>query len=58
MSLRKRLVIGIGLILLILGIGKPLTEAAVQALKPKEVQTSGIETNRSCKPNCKKKANC
>ncbi|WP_214772286.1 MULTISPECIES: hypothetical protein [unclassified Exiguobacterium] len=55
MSLRKRLVIGIGLILLILGIGKPLTEAAVQAMKPKAVQPSGIETNRSCKPNCKKK---
>ncbi|WP_294740085.1 hypothetical protein [uncultured Exiguobacterium sp.] len=55
MSLRKRLVIGIGLILLILGVGKPLTEAAVQALKPKTVQTSGIETNGSCKPNCKKK---
>ena len=54
MSLRKRLVIGIGLILLILGIGKPLTEAAVQAMKPKAVQTSGIEMNRSCKPNCKK----
>ncbi|MFL0201344.1 hypothetical protein ACHFI2_12085 [Exiguobacterium acetylicum] len=55
MSLRKRLVIGIGLILLILGIGKPLTEVAIQALKPKVVQPSGIETNRSCKPNCKKK---
>lgn len=55
MSLRKRLVIGIGLILLLLGIGKPLTEAAVQAMKPKAVQPSGIETNRSCKPNCKKK---
>ncbi|WP_214858841.1 hypothetical protein [Exiguobacterium sp. s191] len=55
MSLRKRLVIGIGLILLLLGIGKPLTEVAIQALKPKVVQPSGIETNRSCKPNCKKK---
>ncbi len=55
MSLRKRLVIGIGLILLLLGIGKPLTEAAVQAMKPKAVQPSGIETNRLCKPNCKKK---
>jgi len=54
MSLRKRLVIGIGLILLLLGIGKPLTEAAVQAMKPKAVQPSGIEMNRSCKPNCKK----
>jgi len=52
MSLRKRLVIGIGLILLLLGIGKPLTEAAVQALKPKAVQTSGVETNGTCKPNC------
>ncbi len=37
MSLRKRLVIGIGLILLILGISKPLTEAAFQALKPQAV---------------------
>ncbi|MER2122518.1 MAG: hypothetical protein ABS936_00565 [Exiguobacterium indicum] len=55
MSLRNRLVIGIGLILLLLGIAKPMTEAAIQALKPKAVQTSGIETNRSCKPNCKKK---
>ena len=52
MSLRKRLITGIGLILLILGIGKPLTEAAVQALKPKAVQTSVVETNGSCKPNC------
>ena len=52
MSLRKRLVIGIGLILLILGISKPLTEAAIQALKPKAVQVSTIETNGSCKPNC------
>lgn len=55
MSLRNRLVIGIGLILLLLGIAKPMTEAAIQALKPKEVQTSGFKTNGSCKPNCKKK---
>lgn len=54
MSLRKRLIMGIGLILLLLGIIKPLTEAAVQALKPKAVQTSVVETNGSCKPNCKK----
>jgi len=54
MSLRKRLVIGIGLILLILGISKPLTEAAFQALKPKAIKMSGVETNGSCKPNCKK----
>ncbi|MGI1807041.1 hypothetical protein ACRPK8_15045 [Exiguobacterium sp. TDN 0502] len=53
MSLRKRLVMGIGLILLILGIGKPLAEAVVQAVKPK-VQMSVIETNGSCKPNCNK----
>ncbi len=52
MSLRKRLIMGIGLILLIVGIAKPLTEAAVQALKPKAVQTSVVETNGSCKPNC------
>ncbi|MFP7280400.1 hypothetical protein SFC11_13725 [Exiguobacterium indicum] len=55
MSLRNQLVIGIGLILLLLGIAKPMAEAAIQALKPKAGQTSGIETNRSCKPNCKKK---
>lgn len=54
MSLRKRLVIGIGLILLILGISKPLTEAAFQALKPQAIKMSGVETNGSCKPNCKK----
>jgi len=53
MSLRKRLVIGIGLILLILGISKPLTEAAFQALKPQAIKMSGVETNGSCKPNCK-----
>ncbi|KOP31235.1 hypothetical protein ACV3PA_03160 [Exiguobacterium acetylicum] len=52
MSLRKRLVMGIGLILLILGIGKPLTEAVVQALKPKAVQTSGTDTPRLCKQDC------
>jgi len=54
MSLCKRLVIGIGLILLILGISKPLTEAAFQALKPQAIKMSGVETNGSCKPNCKK----
>ncbi len=54
MSLCKRLVIGIGLILLILGISKPLTEAAFQALKPQGIKMSGVETNGSCKPNCKK----
>ena len=54
MSLRNRLVIGIGLILLILGISKPLTEAAFQALKPQAIKMSGVETNGSCKPNCKK----
>ncbi|WP_290753609.1 hypothetical protein [Exiguobacterium sp. UBA3968] len=53
MSLRKRLVIGIGLILLILGISKPLTEAAFQALKPQAIKMSGVEANGSCKPNCK-----
>ncbi|WP_368915603.1 hypothetical protein [Exiguobacterium acetylicum] len=53
MSLRKRLVIGIGLILLILGISKPLTEAAFQALKPQAIKMSGVETKGSCKPNCK-----
>jgi hypothetical protein len=53
MSLRKRLVIGIGLILLIVGIAKPLTEAAFQALKPQAIKMSGVETNGSCKPNCK-----
>ncbi|WP_290788269.1 hypothetical protein [Exiguobacterium sp. UBA7533] len=53
MSLRKRLVIGIGLILLILGISKPLTEAAFQALKPQAIKMSGVEMNGSCKPNCK-----
>ncbi|WP_290755292.1 MULTISPECIES: hypothetical protein [unclassified Exiguobacterium] len=52
MSLRKRLVIGIGLILLILGISKPLTEAAFQALKPQAIKMSEVETNGSCKPNC------
>lgn len=54
MSLCKRLVIGIGLILLILGISKPLTEAAFQALKPQAIKMSGVETNGSCKLNCKK----
>jgi len=54
MSLCKRLVIGIGLTLLILGISKPLTEAAFQALKPQAIKMSGVETNGSCKPNCKK----
>jgi hypothetical protein len=53
MSLRKRLVIGIGLILLIVGIAKPLTEAAFQALKPQAIKMSGVETNGSCRPNCK-----
>lgn len=54
MSLRKRIVIGIGLILLILGIGKPLTEAAVQALKPDAVQTSGTDVPKLCKMDCPK----
>lgn len=52
MSLRKRILIGIGLVLLILGIGKPLAEASFQAMKSKSVQTIGLEAARSCKQDC------